>query len=125
MADTIIEYLCKQATLRIIRGLLISSKPRHIRQMASSYGLSPAGVSSIIGRLNRQGVLKETRIGNRRCFTLKISNAERESLNSLFSSLEKLLIEKRAKKLSRHSKAKLGWMDETQEFYAAIKSSKS
>ena len=73
MQNSLIAYLGAQPTLMIIKGLLQSSRPRHIRDIASQYSLSPAGASDILRRLNELGILKETSSGNRRCFSIIVS----------------------------------------------------
>ena len=45
MPNSIISYLSNQPTMKIVRGLMTG--PRHLRDLAARYGLSPAGVSDI------------------------------------------------------------------------------
>jgi len=118
---SVISWLGSQPAIRIIRGLLLSPKPRHLRDLASQYELSPAGASDILRRLKKAGILKEQREGNRRCFYLNLSEEELAHLTSLFQVFERRLIEERAIKISRHAIDRLTWMDKAYKFYRGIK----
>jgi DNA-binding MarR family transcriptional regulator len=121
MATSIIKYLGTQSLMRVIRGILSSSKPPHIRELAARYSLSPSGVSDIIRRLNTAGVLKEKRKGNRRGFLLDLSVEELACLRSFFLTFENTLLEERAARFSLNAPAKLNWMDEAYVFYRRVK----
>jgi len=109
--------------MKVIRGLLLGPEPRHIRDLAVQYSLSPAGVSDIIRRLIKVGVLTEVRRGNKRCFSLNLSEQEHECLKEYFLIFDNTLLEKRAKRFSRNAQAKLIWMDEAYPFYRGVKRS--
>lgn len=121
MTRSLISFLASQPTFKIIRGLMSSSKPRHLRELASQYDLSPAGVSDIIRRLQAAGVLSEERKGNRRYLTLQMSAKEQNCFNELFSIYELDLVRERAPKFGKGAAAKLEGMDEGYLFYKNAK----
>lgn len=121
MTQSIIKYIGSQPLMKVIRSLLLSSKPRHLRDLASSHNLSPAGVSDIIQRLDKLGVLSEVRKGNRRAFNLKLTEIERECLKKFFGVFQNCILEERAIMLSRNAAKKLKWMDEAHKFYRGVK----
>lgn len=110
--------------MRLLRGLIIGDGPRHLRELADTYALSPAGVSDIIRRLRQIGVLKEARVRNKRYFTLNLSSHEHECLKRFFADVDKSVLESRAKRFSRNAAQKLQWMDDAYKFYRNIKKSK-
>ena len=118
---SLISVLADQPTLKIIRGLMTSRRPRHLRDLAAQYGLSPAGVSDIIRRLLNAGVLHEEREGNRRCFRLNITEEERVCLSQFFSIYELDLVRERASSFSRGAAERLKGMDEAYSFYRKVK----
>ena len=107
--------------MRLIRALLLSSKPRHIRDLAAEYGMSPSGVSDILRRLQKAGVLKEFKNGNKRAFLLSISDEERNCLREFFRVFERRWLEDRAPSFNKRAKEKLEWMDEEYKFYRDVK----
>lgn len=121
MKSSLIEYVAAQPLMRVIKSLLETTQPRHIRDLASQHALSPAGVSDIVRRLKAAGALKERRIGNRRCVSLNICSEEMECMRLFFTVLENTLLEKRAKTFSRTAAKKLEWMEEASEFYRDLK----
>ncbi len=121
MDHSLIAYLGSQPIMKLIRGLFVSRSPRHLRELAAEYSLSPSGVSDVLRRLGRLKVLTETRVGNRRCFSLNLSASEQACLKVFFSTYEQQLLEKRAIRLSQNAEKKLEWMDQAHEFYRAIK----
>lgn len=121
MAKSLISFLLDQPAFKVIRGLLTSPKPRHLRDLASQYELSPAGVSDIIRRLKEAGVLHEQRKGNRRYFRLVLNEQERAHFESLFSIYELNVVRERASRYSRGAADKLADMDEAYSFYKKIK----
>ncbi len=124
MALSIIELIGSQPLMRVIKGLFVSSQPRHLRSLAAQYSLSPAGVSDILRRLIDAGVITETWQGNRRCFALKLSPEERSSLEVFFKTLENTLLEKRSLRFSKNAAKKLTWIDESYSFYRGLKKSR-
>ena len=118
---SIIFFLAEKPVFKIIRGLLTSSAPRHLRDLASQYNLSPAGVSDILGRLKSAGVLAEKRRGNRKYFRLRISDSERECLSDFFSVYELELVRKRVPHYDLIAAARLAEMDEAYIFYKRAK----
>ena len=126
MAESVIEYLGSQPILQIVRGLMSSHNQQdphqlHLRELAGQYSLSPSGVSDILYRLKKAGVLSERRIGNRRCLALNLAEDEIACLEQLFSVYEKRIIEKRSKRFSRRAVEKLKWMDEAYAYYRNLK----
>ena len=118
---SIISFLADQPTFKIIRGLLTSHRPRHLRDLALQYELSVAGVSDILRRLKDAGVLHEERLGNRRCFRLNITDEERACLSHFFSVYELILVKERAPTYSKGASARLEGMDEAYSFYRKVK----
>ncbi len=120
----LVSHLAQDLTFKIIRGLFPGGVPRHIRDLARDYAASPAGVADVINRLKDAGVVMETRQGNRRLISLKMSERERESLESLFAVYESQRVRTRAKRINRHPDRianKLKDMDEMYEFYRTTK----
>lgn len=124
MEHRLISYLAQDLTFKIVRGLLSGGAPRHLRDLARDYAASPAGVADVLKRLRDADVVIETKQGNRRLISLKISERERESLASLFAVYESQRVQTRAKRINRHPDRianKLKDMDEMYEFYRAAK----
>jgi len=120
MASSLIAYLAEGLQFQILRGLLTSPRPRHLRELAREYGASPAGVSDIISRFKAAKVLIEERRGNRRLFSLRIAEDERACLSELFKLYESRRVRQRADRINRDSArmiAKLSDMDEMYSFY--------
>jgi hypothetical protein len=122
MDNSLIKYLTDQPFMTVVRGLMCSSQPRHIRDLATRYRLSPAGVSDIIRRLKILGVLKESAHKNRKCFSLILSDAERRCLKMWLTCYDDLILKQRAIRFSRGAKEKLAWMDQSYCEYRSIKS---
>lgn len=121
MPRSLSVLLASLPLMRLVRGLLLSPRPRHLRDLAARNALSPAGVSDMLKRLSRAKVLIESRHSNRRYFSLKISTEERHCLESLFKHYENYLISSRSRKFSRNAATRLEWMDETYEYYRLVK----
>jgi DNA-binding GntR family transcriptional regulator len=124
MDHLLVSYLAQDLTFKIVRGLLSGGVPRHLRDLARAYAASPAGVADVINRLKDAGVVIETRQGNRRLISLKMSERERESLASLFAVYECQRVRTRARRINRHPDRianKLKDMDEMYEFYRIAK----
>ena len=121
MLNSVISHLSGQPTMKILRGLLTSPRPRHLRDLAAQYELSPSGVSDIIRRLQQSGVLKEVREKNRRCFRLSITAQEFECLKVFFAIHEINLVRQRAPHYSKHAASRLAGMDELYSFYKKAK----
>lgn len=120
MSSSLIAYLAEGLQFQILRGLLTSARPRHLRELAREYGASPAGVSDIISRLKKAKVLVEQRQGNRRLVSLRIAEEERKCLSDLFKLYELRRVRQRAQRINRDSArmiAKLCDMDEMYSFY--------
>ncbi len=117
MEGSLIHWLSSQTAMQIVRGLLLSGKAIHLREISSRYSLSPAGASDILRRLIEAGVLKESRQGNRRYFSLNLPAQELEWLKDFFAIYERKLIRARSKHLSENAKNKFDWMDEAYRFY--------
>ena len=120
MDSSLIAYLAEGLQFQILRGLLTSPRPRHLRELAREYGASPAGVSDIISRLKKAKALVEERQGNRRLFSLRIAEDERACLSELFKLYELRRVRQRADRMNRDSArlvAKLRDMDEMYSFY--------
>jgi DNA-binding transcriptional ArsR family regulator len=124
MDSFLISYLAEGLPFEIVRGLVTSARPRHLRELAREYGASPAGVSDILARLKMAGVLDERREGNRRLFSLRIGDEDRECLMGLFKVYELQRVRRRAHRANRRSAAmiaKLNDMDEMYTFYRKAK----
>ena len=124
METFLISHLAEGLQFQILRGLLTSARPRHLRELARDYGASPAGVTDVINRLKRANVLVEERLGNRRLFSLKLSEQDRECLGRFFRNYELQRVRQRAQRVNRNSEkiiAKLSDMDEMYSFYKRAK----
>ena len=67
MPGSVIHHLGSQPMMQILRGLMLSPGQRHLRDLAGQYFFSPSGVSDILRRLKKAGLLSEKRAENRRC----------------------------------------------------------
>ena len=121
MPSSLILFLAEQPTFKIIRGLLACGRSRHLRDLASQYHLSPAGVSDIIRRLKSAGALREERKGNRRYFRLHLNAQEQRCFVNLLSLYEFELVRERAPRLGKGAAEKLAGMDVAYRFYRRIK----
>jgi len=121
MSDSLLQYLGSQPMMQVVRGLLLNPEQRHLRDLASQYSLSPSGVSDILRRLKKAGVLTEKRIGNRRCVGLDLSSDEVDCLRHLFSIYENSILRQRSESFSRGATEKLEWMDQAYQFYRTLK----
>lgn len=121
MAQSLITYLGAQPILKLLRGLALAPAPRHLRDLAKSYSLSPAGVSDILRRLKELGVLREERRGNKRFFWLAVTPQERGFLDGIFRAYEQQVILERATRLSKGAAERLQWMDEAYQFFDQVK----
>jgi len=124
MSGLLVSFLSSQPMMQIVRGLMMSSGERHLRDLASQYSLSPSGVSDILRRLKAAGVLTDKRVKNRRCFNLLLAEEERRCLHELFSIYEKKLIADRAARFSEKAVSTFEWMDEAYHFYNQLKKSR-
>ena len=124
MDHSLVKYLGSQPVMKVLRGLLLAPGPRHIRDLASQYSYSPAGVSDILRRLKKVGALKEVRRGNRRCFALNVPPRDLACLKDFFHAFERALLEERAARFSRVAAKRLQWMDQAYEFYRDVKRSR-
>lgn len=115
------QFLNSQPVFKILFGLLHSSEPLHLRGLSAQLKISASGVSDILRRLKKAGVLQEKRVQNKRCLSLKISDQEREALELLFTEAEAEWLKKRAKVFSKNAQEKLEWMDQAYRFYREIK----
>jgi len=107
--------------MKLIRGLILSSEPRHLRDLAAQNSLSPAGVSDMLRRLSKAGVLIESWRSNRRCFSLELSASERACLELFFRNYNNSLLERRSRRFSRLARKRFEWMDEAFVFYRRVK----
>lgn len=78
-------------------------------------------MSDILRRLKATGAIRETRVGNRRCFSLNLTADERRCLSDFFSVFENATIQKRANRFDRIAAQRLEWMDDTFKFYRDVK----
>jgi DNA-binding MarR family transcriptional regulator len=120
-APSLVRLLSAQPFMQVVRGLLMSPAPRHLRDLAAQYGYSPAGVSDIVRRLKDAGVLTEKRTGNRLYLSLELSTEERESLMEFFTCADNSRLRERATRLGEHAADKLAWMDEAFQFHRSLK----
>lgn len=125
MQASLIEFLGSQPLMRVVRGLLLSPQPLHVRDLAARYSLSPSGVVDIARRLKDAGVLKETRRGNKRALSLELTSAERECLKSFFRIAEISLLEERAARFGLNAQDKLRWMDEAYTYFREVRRSRT
>lgn len=124
MDSSLISYLAEGLQFQILRGLLTSPRPRHLRELAREYAASPAGVSDILSRLKKAQVLVEQRQGNRRLFRLRLGEQERECICNLFKLYELQRVRQRARRMNRNPERmirKLRDMDEMYSFYRKSK----
>jgi DNA-binding MarR family transcriptional regulator len=110
--------------MTILRGLLLSSKPRHLRDLSAQYLISPAGVSDIIRRLSALGILRENRDKNKIGYTLICSDTEAQCLKNMFLIYQRTQLEQRSVRFSKNAIDKFKWIDESAEFYRQIRITK-
>ncbi|MBX7143112.1 MAG: winged helix-turn-helix domain-containing protein [Oligoflexia bacterium] len=121
MSRSVLTFLCSQPVMQLIRGLINATRPRHLRELAYQHSLSPSGVSDIIRRLRKAGILNEIRQGNRRCFSLRLPPTELDCLRTFFRTFENAMIEQRSARFSANAAKKLEWMDEAYKFYRGVR----
>lgn len=107
--------------MKVLHALLRAARPRHVRELGAVCGLSPGGVWDIVRRLEAAGVLERTTSGNRRCYTLALTEEEREILARVFLVREQNALQQRAERFSVRAQEKLSWMDATYSFYRRLK----
>lgn len=93
----------------------------HLRQLAARHNLSTGTVTDILRRFKRAGVVKETKVKNRKCYALQIPETERKVMGIFFKEYESNLIRERAPLYSVRSKERLEAMDELYSFYKKVK----
>ena len=120
-SNSLILYLVNQPFMTVLRGLLVSSKPRHIRDLSAQYLISPAGVSDIIRRLSSLGIVAESKDKNKIGYTLICSDNETQCLKDLFLVYQRSQLAQRALRFSKSALNKFKWIDESAEFYQQIK----
>jgi len=120
MSEALLNYLGDQPLMRVLRAFISSNKPRYLREIVSLYNLSPGGVSDILRRLSKIGVLHEIRQGNRKYYELKVEGQELQLLKDFFSLCEKKSLEQRAERFSKNAAEKLKWMDESYTFFRQL-----
>lgn len=123
--DSLIGLIGDQATFKVLRALLLSFEPPHLRDLATVCNLSPAGISDILRRLKQRGVLRESRQKNKKHYSLIISAEERDCFQHFFELYEKFYVQVRAHDYSKSSLSRLAWMDETYSFFKSVKVPKS
>ena len=121
MPQSLITYLGSQPIFALLRGLALAPSPRHLRELARAYSLSPAGVTDILRRLKSLGVLKEARQGNKRFFSLALTLEEQRFLDGIFKGYEQQLIAERVARFSKEAPERLQWMDEAYQFFKEVK----
>lgn len=122
---SLIKSIGDQAFLSVVRGLLCSDQqPRHLRDLSNSFQLSPAGVSDILSRLKKLGVLIEFKKQNRIEYSLKLENQESLCLKQLFELYEETTLKQRAVRFSLRAKEKFEWIDQAFCDYQKIKAQK-
>ncbi len=125
MLYPLINYFGDQILFKIIRDLLYSKEPLHLRSFVNNHSLSPAGVADALRRLEQLEILNVTQNKNRKCFSLKLSLIEQNTFLNFFKIYEKNLIEKRASRFSLGASKKLKNMDEAYLFYKKVKKNRN
>ncbi len=121
MKKSLINYLCEQPLMKVLRSFVLVSQPRYIRELAAQHSLSPAGVADIIGRLKKTGVLRQKKEKNRLCYFLDVSVEEMLCLRALFSQDQVYRLEKRACRFRGRAGQRFKWMAQASEVAQAIK----
>ena len=112
------HYLDTQPVMKVLKSL--SARPRHLRNLAAEHKISLGGVSDVMRRLKRAGLVRDFRSGNRRYFSLVLQEADLKWFNNYLLVLQNDALEKRAARFSKNAAAKLQWMDDAYRFYREI-----
>ncbi|MCO6431017.1 MAG: helix-turn-helix transcriptional regulator [Deltaproteobacteria bacterium] len=115
------DFLLTQPLFKVLASLLRNREPRHLREIAADTGVSPAGLSDILRRLKKVGLLNEDRRGNRRYLSLKSTPLEQDSFRFLAKQSEAEWLERRSLGFSKVAKERFQWMDDTYRAYRRIK----
>ena len=115
------DYVGEQPLMRVLAAFLKTSRPRYLRELVVCCRLSPGGVADILRRLHSLGILEQSKFRNRKYYSLQVDNEERAALNELFSLVERLHLQERAKIFSKTARSKLAWMDEASAFFSKVK----
>lgn len=121
MKSSLIHYLGSLPTLKVVNALINSPTPVHLREIASSYSLSPGGVSDILNRLRHQGLLTERKVGNTKRYSLNINDEERKVLLEFFKIFWRVNANKNTVALNLFASKRLKWMDQARLDYKRIK----
>lgn len=121
MSHNLSQYLCEMPFMRVLRGLYSEQNPVHLRELVRRYDLSPGGVADILRRLEELGLLVVQNYKNRKLYSLKLREDERQALSALFKLYEADFIARRKKTLERNATKTLKWMDETYVFLKKAK----
>lgn len=124
MPQSVISYLVDQPFMTILRALLLSSRPRHLRELSAQFALSPSGVSDILRRMRTLGILREVRIKNRRCFSVELPKEEAEYLKAIFSYYQTQMLKQRSLRFRDQALKKFAWIDEAQQYTRQLKGKK-
>lgn len=118
---SLIHHLGQQGLFRVIRSLSLSDRPRHLRDLATTNHMSPAGVSDILARLKSWGVLNESKSKNKKLYSLVLKENEKRLLKNFFDIYEEQSLRSRAVQISDGAAEKLAWMNDAHLFYQSIK----
>ncbi|MCI5064769.1 winged helix-turn-helix domain-containing protein [bacterium] len=121
MVSPLSQYLCDQPFFKVLQGLYYSTAPRHLRELARDYSLSPSGVSDILRRLRKLNLVREEQVKNRKVYSLTLSDGEAAFLEQLFRLHQNTCIETRAPRFEKFAAEKLQWMDEAYLFFKRAK----
>lgn len=115
--SSLVTFLGELPIFRVLRSLMVCTKPRHLREIARLSDLSPSGVLDILRRLKDLKVLAQSRSKNRICYQLNIKANENAWLTEFLTNYERALIASRATQFNRIARKRLKWMDEAHGFY--------
>lgn len=115
------KFLCSSPLLRVLRSLVISPNPRHLRDIAKNNSLSVSGVSDILRRLKESGLIKDKKTGNKKVISLNLDKESLEWLQDLFVAYEKAFLAERSKRFSRYAIQRIEWMEASYRMFKEIK----
>ena len=115
MAGNFSEFLLNQHWMKILYALLISFRPRSLRELADMTNLSVSTVQDIVRRLKKNKIVSSKARGNKVFYSLEINPKEQELIKQIIDQATQSRIRKQASKYSLRREKVIGWIDETIE----------
>ncbi len=113
MADHLIQFLANQTWMKVLRVLVMSDRPKCLREIVDLSGISLGGVQDVLRRLEESQVIVGKRDSNKILFSLSVSQAETKMLREIVNVALRTELQSRAERYSKKREKIIGWIDET------------